>query len=688
MDNGLDLINNLLEAIDTIATQRANEVSFDRTIVCTIVNNVNAYKAEYVVSDGSSQFYAYSDNLSYQVDDKVLVLIPEGDFSNTTKYIITKVYNKLDYEGLHQIFFNADGGSVAAETKIVKRGKSYGILPTPYRSGYTFEGWYTELGERVSSTDIFNEKADLVLVAKWSDGIIIEDENPDDSGNEEPEQPGEEDVDPEWNDSNACDSWYKGNDHFEIQYFYGPTAEMISEQLELAEYIANAGFTVIPMMTDFTSYWSYTNAAGQQKMKDALKALRNNFIKVYLTLGSGDATHSSIRPLIEIRNVIGLDFGDEPIELQDTNHLSNNVAIGYFSKFLMTKNVIEKDFDIYLNLLPSYVTQNTYYGNGSTNYLSDGDYDDYLETYLQYDDMKFLSVDYYFDYDKYAAGSVDRDADLNRYVDEMAKLYVKAKQHNKKFLNIISTVSPNTVSEDEWKKRIYHQIGMNFSFGVRRLSYFTFMTPVNDNSFNNKNIGILNSDGTIQRQRYDFLANLNNDIYNIGNLLYHKQLWYTALKNGSELKAYIDYEENSNLIRNNISTLAHNRVVNDGIFSIKDSTKKTYNTEGALISNYGNLLFIYNLDCAKDIVVNYGPDDTKVYYIYDIINKSVVNSRNLYIEFTEGNLSELNSSRYFTIIDMCKYEISASDNNKYTFQIKLPPGGFCLVSASEEAFEI
>lgn len=42
------------------------------------------------------------------------------------------------------VFFDANGGEISINNKTVVVGKSYGDLPTPVRSGYGFDGWYTE----------------------------------------------------------------------------------------------------------------------------------------------------------------------------------------------------------------------------------------------------------------------------------------------------------------------------------------------------------------------------------------------------------------------------------------------------------------------------------------------------------------------------------------------------------------
>lgn len=55
------------------------------------------------------------------------------------------------------VYFDPNGGNVSTSSKSVKTGSSYGILPVPTRSGYTFKGWsllpngYTQV-EYIEST--------------------------------------------------------------------------------------------------------------------------------------------------------------------------------------------------------------------------------------------------------------------------------------------------------------------------------------------------------------------------------------------------------------------------------------------------------------------------------------------------------------------------------------------------------
>lgn len=82
----------------------------------------------------------------------------------------TIIYSKWTKEGSatteYTITFNANGGTVSPESQTTKDGKLE-TLPTPARSGYTFEGWYTAAsgGDLVSKDKTFT--ADTTLYAHW-----------------------------------------------------------------------------------------------------------------------------------------------------------------------------------------------------------------------------------------------------------------------------------------------------------------------------------------------------------------------------------------------------------------------------------------------------------------------------------------------------------------------------------------
>lgn len=69
----------------------------------------------------------------------------------------------------YTVTFNANGGSVSTASKSVTYASTYGTLPTPTRTGYTFQGWYTTTSggtKVVASSKVGISKA-LTLYANW-----------------------------------------------------------------------------------------------------------------------------------------------------------------------------------------------------------------------------------------------------------------------------------------------------------------------------------------------------------------------------------------------------------------------------------------------------------------------------------------------------------------------------------------
>jgi hypothetical protein len=50
--------------------------------MCTIIDDSNREKGEYKVSDGSMEFFAYSETTTYRNNNVVYVSLLNGDFSN------------------------------------------------------------------------------------------------------------------------------------------------------------------------------------------------------------------------------------------------------------------------------------------------------------------------------------------------------------------------------------------------------------------------------------------------------------------------------------------------------------------------------------------------------------------------------------------------------------------------------
>lgn len=69
-----------------------------------------------------------------------------------------------------QVVFDPDGGTVDTPVKDYLLGAKYVTLPIPVRTGYTFDGWFTEDGVEVGASDIAKSSV-TQLVAHWSEYI-------------------------------------------------------------------------------------------------------------------------------------------------------------------------------------------------------------------------------------------------------------------------------------------------------------------------------------------------------------------------------------------------------------------------------------------------------------------------------------------------------------------------------------
>lgn len=82
-----DLIDNILDSISLIVDKKIESLKFDKTSICTVLDDSKANQGKYLVTDGYSNFYAYSSDTAYKRGNVVNVNIPNGDYSET-KYII------------------------------------------------------------------------------------------------------------------------------------------------------------------------------------------------------------------------------------------------------------------------------------------------------------------------------------------------------------------------------------------------------------------------------------------------------------------------------------------------------------------------------------------------------------------------------------------------------------------------
>ena len=135
------------------------------------------YASDYMVKDGYTFLGWYSS--------------PTGG----TKYNGTKItetsprtlYAQYTAEAAQQYTLSFYSNGSLLQTKTVTNGASYGTLPTPSLSGYTFQGWYTSPtgGTKITSTTTVNLTGNQALYARFaaaetpgSGNIILQINNP------------------------------------------------------------------------------------------------------------------------------------------------------------------------------------------------------------------------------------------------------------------------------------------------------------------------------------------------------------------------------------------------------------------------------------------------------------------------------------------------------------------------------
>lgn len=92
------LSDNLLEAMNIIAENAKSSIHYDQTVIATIVNDSDRFSGKYEVETDTQHFTAVvqaNDTSRYMKQDKVYVLIPQGDYNND-KIILGGVVENTD----------------------------------------------------------------------------------------------------------------------------------------------------------------------------------------------------------------------------------------------------------------------------------------------------------------------------------------------------------------------------------------------------------------------------------------------------------------------------------------------------------------------------------------------------------------------------------------------------------------
>lgn len=140
---------------------------------------VIAPAGENAVYGGDSQTYTITPNADYLISDVKIdgVSLSAEELAGVAEsgsYTFEKIADNHTIEAFfalaatyYSVSLDSCGGS-AVDALRVEEGKAIGTLPTPVRSGYTFNGWFTQKGGRGAEvTDTTVVTADMTLYASW-----------------------------------------------------------------------------------------------------------------------------------------------------------------------------------------------------------------------------------------------------------------------------------------------------------------------------------------------------------------------------------------------------------------------------------------------------------------------------------------------------------------------------------------
>lgn len=120
-----DICEIICTAVDTIVSSKLEGLQYDITKLCTIVDDTQRNKGEYVVSDGSLRFQAFSTDTSFREGNSVLVVIPNGDY-NMQKTISGRITatntEPFNYTSPMETMVKITGNIFDADDAIVQKG--------------------------------------------------------------------------------------------------------------------------------------------------------------------------------------------------------------------------------------------------------------------------------------------------------------------------------------------------------------------------------------------------------------------------------------------------------------------------------------------------------------------------------------------------------------------------------------
>ena len=304
---------------------------------------------------------------------------------------------------------------------------------------------------------------------------------------------------------------------FDITYFEGPTPDYITQPWVLAD-IAAAGFTLVPLHAD-----TGTN-------KTALKLLRQYGLRAVVAdprihklfqdrkLAPVDA---AVRELVadyaEFENIIGWDLCDEP-NAEDFPILK--ALVDAFRRHSPDKETV-------INLFPNYATAQQ---------LGNPDYMTHLEEFIRIVRPHYLSYDHY-----HFLGRGNRLTVLADTDDERERLIRLASENTVNRGGFFENLRDIRAAADKYRLdamlivlltehghyrnltygELLWEVNMCLAYGMRRLSYFTYWQPEENDAYWHWANAMCDPTGK-KEQHYDDVQRINRAVKPVGAYLFDR----------------------------------------------------------------------------------------------------------------------------------------------------------------------
>ena len=331
--------------------------------------------------------------------------------------------------------------------------------------------------------------------------------------------------------SAALDEYGK---HFEIQYYMGPSGQQIvANSSGIVSRIANSGFTIAPFRDSWDSQWTADSNSA------AASALDSYNLKTYIfhgnnaefgrqsTANAESFYNTYLKPYMDFKNVVGYDITDEPAK-----YSVSGVSVGLDITTPAVTNFYAVDpmRDSYVNLFPNYAPASCLEYKSATGCDGQGNldltaYETYLSSYLDNSAVRTLSVDYYPKAKDSLSSTYNSYSDRDLYYTNLRSIlyhYVAKRNQN------IQATPMNIVALHDWyvdnssKSQVMYQVSNNLAFGMKRLSYFTYMQPPTGGGWSSG--WLVGTDSITQSTFYSVVSDINSWAFNLGNELYSKEV--------------------------------------------------------------------------------------------------------------------------------------------------------------------